>query len=66
LPASIYEAYARQLSAFRKTDPFRFRPLAGSLFQTALRQIERHGGSPAEPSIDFTSRRWKTWDCNVS
>jgi predicted nucleic acid-binding protein len=33
-----YHAYVRQLSAFRETDPFRFRPLAGSLFQTALRQ----------------------------
>jgi predicted nucleic acid-binding protein len=26
------------LNAFRQTDPFQFRPLAGSLFQTALRQ----------------------------
>jgi predicted nucleic acid-binding protein len=33
-----YRAYIRQLNAFRDTDPFRFRPLAGSLFQTALRQ----------------------------
>ena len=33
-----YRAYVRQLNAFRHTDPFRFRPLAGSLFQTALRQ----------------------------
>jgi predicted nucleic acid-binding protein len=33
-----YHAYVRQLNAFRDTDPFRFRPLAGSLFQTALRQ----------------------------
>lgn len=33
-----YHAYARQLSAFRETDPFRFRALAGSVFQTALRQ----------------------------
>ena len=33
-----YRAYAGRLNAFRDTDPFRFRPLAGSLFQTALRQ----------------------------
>jgi predicted nucleic acid-binding protein len=33
-----YRAYVSQLNAFRETDPFRFRPLAGSLFQTALRQ----------------------------
>jgi predicted nucleic acid-binding protein len=33
-----YHAYVRQLSAFREADPFRFRPLAGSLFRTALRQ----------------------------
>ena len=33
-----YRAYVRQLSVFRNTDPFQFRPLAGSLFQTALRQ----------------------------
>ena len=26
------------MNVFRDTDPFRFRPLAGSLFQTALRQ----------------------------
>ena len=30
-----YRAYVRQLSAFRDTDPFGFRPLAGLLFQTA-------------------------------
>ncbi|MGH7267971.1 MAG: type II toxin-antitoxin system VapC family toxin [Candidatus Rokuibacteriota bacterium] len=33
-----FHAYVRQLSAFRDTDPFRFRPLAGSVFQTAMRQ----------------------------
>jgi predicted nucleic acid-binding protein len=33
-----YQAYVRQLSVFRETHPFGFRPLAGSLFQTALRQ----------------------------
>jgi uncharacterized protein with PIN domain len=43
-----YEAYARQLSAFRETDPFRFRPLAGSLFQTALRQ-DREGTADPLP-----------------
>src|SRR5258708_33794987 len=33
-----YRAYVGRLSVFHDTDPFRFRPLAGSLFQTALRQ----------------------------
>lgn len=33
-----YRAYVDRLSVFRETDPFRFRPLAGVLFQTALRQ----------------------------
>lgn len=33
-----YRAYLGRLNAFRETDPFQFRPLAGSLFQTALRQ----------------------------
>ena len=33
-----YRAYVGRLKVFRETDPFRFRPLAGSLFQTALRQ----------------------------
>lgn len=33
-----YHAYVRQLSAFRDIDPFRFRPLAGSVFQIAMRQ----------------------------
>jgi predicted nucleic acid-binding protein len=33
-----YRAYRGQLAAFRDLDPFRFRPLAGSLFTTALRQ----------------------------
>jgi predicted nucleic acid-binding protein len=34
-----YRAYVGRLNAFRETDPFQFRPLAGSLFQTALRQV---------------------------
>lgn len=33
-----YRAYVDRLTIFRDTDPFRFRPLAGLLFQTALRQ----------------------------
>jgi predicted nucleic acid-binding protein len=33
-----YHAYVRQLSTFRETDPFRFRPIAGSVFRTAMRQ----------------------------
>ncbi len=33
-----YRAYVGRLNVFRDTDPFRFRSLAGSLFQTALRQ----------------------------
>lgn len=33
-----YRAYVGRLHVLRDTDPFRFRPLAGSLFQTALRQ----------------------------
>ncbi len=33
-----YRAYVGRLNVFRETDPFHFRPLAGSLFQTALRQ----------------------------
>lgn len=33
-----YRAYMGRLNAFRGIDPFRFRPLSGSLFQTALRQ----------------------------
>src|SRR5262249_11540921 len=33
-----YRAYLRQLGAFRRIDPFQFRPLAGSLFETARRQ----------------------------
>ena len=36
--ARRYRAYVGRLNVFRATDPFRFRPLAGSLFQTALRQ----------------------------
>jgi len=38
-----YRAYLRQLSVFRDTDPFRFRPLTGSLFQTAMRQHKNAG-----------------------
>ena len=38
-----YRAYTGRLSAFRETDPFRFRSLAGSLFATALRQDRRAG-----------------------
>ena len=33
-----YRSYLRQLNAFRGIDPFRFRSLPGSLFQTATRQ----------------------------
>ncbi|MBI1874427.1 MAG: PIN domain-containing protein [Acidobacteria bacterium] len=33
-----YRVYLRQLRAFREVDPFRFRPLAGSVFEVALRQ----------------------------
>ena len=33
-----YRAYVGRLNAFRETEPFRFRPLSGSLFQTAVRQ----------------------------
>jgi predicted nucleic acid-binding protein len=33
-----YRAYIGKLHAFRAIDPFRFRPLPGSLFATALRQ----------------------------
>lgn len=35
---SRYRRYVGRLNALRATDPFRFRPLAGSVFQTALRQ----------------------------
>src|SRR3989442_1441946 len=33
-----YRAYGGRLNVSRETEPFRFRALAGSLFQTALRQ----------------------------
>jgi predicted nucleic acid-binding protein len=33
-----YRAYLGRLKVFRESDPFHFRPLPGSLFQTALRQ----------------------------
>ena len=35
---AVYRAYRRQLNALRALDPFRYRPLPGSLFATALRQ----------------------------
>ena len=38
-----YRAYTGRLNVFRDTDPFRFRPLGGSLFQTALRQDRAAG-----------------------
>jgi predicted nucleic acid-binding protein len=38
-----YRSYLRQLNLFRDIDPFRFRPLAGSLFQTAMRQDRNTG-----------------------
>jgi predicted nucleic acid-binding protein len=38
-----YRSYLRQLNLFRDIDPFRFRPLAGSLFQTAIRQDRNTG-----------------------
>jgi predicted nucleic acid-binding protein len=34
-----YRAYLGQLDAFRETDPFRFRALAGPVFQAALTQV---------------------------
>ena len=33
--------YLAQLNAFREIDPFRFAPLSGSVFQTALRQHQQ-------------------------
>jgi predicted nucleic acid-binding protein len=33
-----YRAYVAQLQAFRAMDPFSFRSLSGTVFQTALRQ----------------------------
>ena len=38
-----YRDYAERLNALRDTDPFRFRSLAGSVFQTALRQDRAAG-----------------------
>ena len=38
-----YKAYLRQLRIFRATDPFQFRSLPSSLFQTALRQDQQSG-----------------------
>ncbi len=37
-----WERFRAKLAEFRVTDPFRFRPLPGSVFETALRQ---HGGA---------------------
>jgi predicted nucleic acid-binding protein len=33
-----HDRFRAKLAEFRTTDPFRFRPLAGSVFETALRQ----------------------------
>ena len=38
-----YRAYLGRLRAFRTMDPFRFRPLPGALFTTALRQAAGAG-----------------------
>ena len=38
-----YRAYARQLSAFRNMDPFQFRSLSSTWFQTAVRQDRESG-----------------------
>jgi predicted nucleic acid-binding protein len=46
-----YRAYLHQLQAFREFDPFRFLPLPGTVFQTALRQQGR-GRQPHCRSLD--------------
>ena len=46
-----YRAYLGQLKQFRQLDPFRFSPLPGEIFQTALRQIQT-GGQPHCRSLD--------------
>ena len=40
-----YRAYLNQLVKLREVDPFRFLPLSGTVFQTALRQQR----SPRQP-----------------
>ena len=42
-PQGRYRTYLRQLTAFRALDPFQFRSLPGSLFETARRQDRRAG-----------------------
>ncbi len=37
------DSFRAKLTEFRSTDPFRFRPLPGSVFETALRQQDRAG-----------------------
>ena len=46
-----YRAYLDQLKAFREVDPFRFLPLPGTVFQTALRQ-QRGARQPHYRSLD--------------
>jgi predicted nucleic acid-binding protein len=41
-----YRGYVDRLNALRETDPFRFRSLAGSVLQTALRQERAAGRLP--------------------
>jgi len=46
-----YRAYLGQLEKLRQLDPFRFLPLPGAVFQTALRQRQR-GRQPHCRSLD--------------
>ena len=46
-----YRAYLDQLERFRDVDPFRFLPLPGTVFQTALRQ-QRRARQPHCRSLD--------------
>ena len=46
-----YRVYLDQLEAFREVDPFRFTPLPGTVFQTALRQ-HRSARQPHCRSLD--------------
>ena len=46
-----YRAYVGQLEKFREVDPFRFLPLPGTVFQTALRQ-QRSPRRPHCRSLD--------------
>ena len=46
-----YRAYLDQLEKFREVDPFRFLPLPGTVFQTALRQ-QRDTRQPHCRSLD--------------